>query len=192
MHLLPKKHKVNAYKLEMVSHLSFSKRLYHPAQQVQQSTVPPPPVVPAQVLTLIPAQPQVVQQVQPTSAQTVHHQLQQLPPQLAAQHPSVLPPQGPQIQQQGPAVAGQVPTAVHSIGTQPAGVVQPSTIPANIQQPGNPVLHRALIQAMAQQGNMGSVTMDDVGNLLLTSGRASVHYHATHASDDFQKQFQKR
>ena len=197
-------------------------RLYHPGQQLQQASLPPAPVTPAQVAHALPSQPALVQQQQQPAAL-----------QSTGQIPNVVATQGSALQQQVTVVPGQpatvmgvqpiplqqhtlmggqlpvpvhggqatplqqpvqmgmqVPTAIHGSVSQATGSAVP---PVNLQAstPSNPVLQSALYQVMMHQGNPGTVTMDDVGNLLLTSGRASVHYCHNKASEQNQRQFQR-
>ena len=136
---------------------------------------------PAQVLIVVPPQPAMVQ---PTvHAIPVNQQVPQVAVQPAVQGQILMVPQGPQGQQLVAGHAATVPTGAQATAT----LANPT-----VQQPGNPVLQNALCQAMVQQGHTGSVTMDYVGNLLLTSGRGSLCYRHTNASEDFQRQFQNR
>ena len=90
----------------------------------------------------------------------------------------------------GPTFAQQPQISRHGAGGIPS---QPSAAPTvNIQQPANPILQDALYKAMAQEGNTDSVTMDDVANFMLTTGRSGVRYRGANASHEFQKHFQKR
>ena len=152
-----------------------------PAPATAVAQVPPAP--PIAVVQVAPAPPIPVAQVTP--AGTV-----QVPQVGVAQSvPAV------QVQPVGPPVAAglgqQVPQGLpQSLAPQP----QPTNpqAPVNIQQPHNPVLQNALYQAMSQAVNSGTVTMDDVANLMISSGRSSVRYRATDASNQFQRQFQRR
>ena len=159
----------------------FFKRLLHPGQSIQQPSVPPPPVALAHIPILVPPQLAVVQATLPAIPLQQH--VQQMAAQPAVQGQMLMAPQGAHAQQLVPGHATPLPTAIH--GTQAVANL-------TIQQPANLVLQNALYQVMAQQGHSGTVTMDDVGNLLLTSGRASLHYRCTNASEDFQRQFNKR
>ena len=148
-------------------------KLYHPGLQQQQQqvqleqqvSVPAPPVAVAQVPPL---------PTQALGAPPVPTQVQQV-----------------QGQVQG-AVATVAPQAMPTVMQVPAVNPQPQQqVPVNIQQPANPALQHQLYQAMMQEGNSGSVTMDDIGNLLLTSGRSGVRYRGTNASDQMHRQFQR-
>ena len=117
----------------------------------------------------------------------------QVPP-LPTQ-PQATAPVASQVQQVQPTIAAAAPVATQQVqaGMQvPAVNPQPQQqVPVNIQQPPNPALQAQLYQAMMQGGNSGTVTMDDVGNLLLTAGRSGVCYRGTNASVEMHRQFQR-
>ena len=143
--------------------------------------VPPPPVQPTQL-------PPMPQHVQPGQVQPISQPVQQ----------AQVPPMGQPVQPATPqihAAPGQVQLQVHGSGQPaPAAAVAVQTtgsVPGNVQQPANPVLQAALAQAMVQPSNVGTVTMDDVANLLITSGRASLHYRGANASQEYQRQFHR-
>ena len=113
------------------------------------------------------------------------------PPVIPAQVPAVIQQStGPQMpQQQVVQPAGPNPQAV-AMHMQPQ--VQPNLTPApTVQQPQNPFLQASLYQAMKDQGSEGGLTMDDLGNVMLTKGRATVHYRSTNASEDMQRLFSR-
>ena len=162
-------------------------------------SVPPPPVQAAQVPQLVQPAPQVAPQLVPQGPQVLVPQaapqvspqlMPQLPaqpaPQIVAQHATAV---TQQVQQQQPQLQGQVAANLQQPAIAATG--GPPAIPVHIQQPGYPVLQSALNQAMGQQSLTEGVTMDDVANLLITSGRASLHYRGANASQEFQRQFHR-
>ena len=152
--------------------------------QVPQLVQPIPQVAPQ----LVPQGPQVhVPQAAPQVGPQLMPQLAPQPaPQIVGQHATAL---SQQVQQQQPQIQGQVPANLQQAAI--ATTAGPHAIPVYIQQTGNPVLQSALNQAMGQQSLTEGVTMDDIANLLITSGRASLYYRGANASQEFQRQFHR-
>ena len=119
----------------------------------------------------------------------IQQQQQQQHQQLLAAAPTAV---------QGPQVAGVLPQpALPQAQPQQLGHVQPaavsrlpqvqSTAVPTIQQPNNPFLQASLYHAMKQHTGESPVTMDDLGNMMLTQGTSRVCYRGANASDKFQK-----
>ena len=132
-----------------------------PALQTQPGFAPPPPV-------------QILQQTVQTGQQDVSATQVQA---TFAQQPTA------QVQQHVIQPAPAVPQAVQPPGQQQQSTPQMVTVAA----PPNPVLQSSLYNAMMQQGGDSGLTMDDLGNAMLTQGRTIIRYRGPNASEEFQR-----